>query len=96
MDFQAAIIHVVIPILLFFLTVTVGIVGFLLRNKIRDIEKNVEAALRIERDLMEFKAMLPRQFVMKDDYIRTISVFEKKLDDMKDILLEKRNNVSEP
>ena len=96
MDFQAAIIHVVIPILLFCLTVTIGVVGFLLRNKIRDIEKDVDAALQIERDLMEFKAALPRQFVMRDDYIRTISVFEKKLDDMKTILLEKRNNDAEP
>lgn len=82
MDFRDAVIHVVIPILLFCLTVSVGVVGFLLRNKIRDIEKDVEAALKAGRDLLEFKAELPRHFVLKDDYIRTISVFEKKLDDM--------------
>lgn len=86
MDFAAVISHVVIPILLFCLTVTLAVVGFLLRNKLGRVEKDIEAAKAkaelVDKDLMEFKAVLPRYYVLKDDYIRTISVFEKKLDDM--------------
>lgn len=45
-------------------------------------EKYSHEISRLERDLLEHKAQLPRLYVLKDDYIRTISVFEHKLDSM--------------
>lgn len=81
------------PFLLFALGVVVAVVGYLiaglindLKEKNKDLEgKNTEAkkkAEQVERELLDFKAVLPKQYVLKDDYIRTISVFEKKLDDI--------------
>lgn len=51
----------------------------------------------IERELLTFKADLPKQYVLKDDFIRVISVFESKLDEANKNLIKlvKRENGSE-
>lgn len=65
-------------------------------RKEKDADQDSKIA-GVERDLMIFKAELPKQYVLKDDYIRTMSVFEQKLDEMNKNLLKlvKRTNGSE-
>lgn len=61
-------------------------------------EKYSHEISRLEREFLELKAELPHKFTLKNDYIRTMSVFEKKLDDVhKNLLvLVKRENGTEP
>lgn len=52
-------------------------------KKLAAIEDESEARIgKLNTDLHEFKAVIPRHYVLKDDYIRTISAFEYKLDNM--------------
>ena len=44
------------------------------------------AAHQLERDFLSFKADLPMQYVMRDDYIRGQSIIEAKLDGLADKL----------
>ncbi len=74
------------PVLIFVIGIGIGVIGYFLKSLHRDIrEKFAEAEKKIaqvERDFMEFKALMPRQYVLKDDYIRTIASFDLKLDSM--------------
>ncbi|MBI5561305.1 MAG: hypothetical protein HY894_00390 [Deltaproteobacteria bacterium] len=76
-----------------------GVIGYFLKALHRDIKEGSartdEKISMVERDFMEFKAELPRTFVMKDDYIRTIASFDLKLDSMDkkmDTLMGRRND----
>lgn len=84
---------IVTPILLFFLGIGVGAIAYFLRNIHSDInmkfaEVSAEFAEtdkkidRVDHDFMEFKAQIPTRYVLKDDYIRTISGFEFKVDEL--------------
>jgi hypothetical protein len=42
--------------------------------------KEREEWIKLERGLMELKAELPRQYVLRDDYIRMQSIIEGKID----------------
>ncbi len=44
------------------------------------IHENDEKVTRVERDFMDFKADLPRSFVLRDDYIRFGGILEKRID----------------
>lgn len=72
------------PFLLFALSGIVAIAGFLIRNMVVDLKASVKEAVekaeRAERNWMEDKARLPERYVFRDDYIRSISQFEYKLD----------------
>jgi hypothetical protein len=41
-----------------------------------------ENTLRIERELMQFKADLPRDYVRREDFIRAVGTIETKIDNM--------------
>jgi hypothetical protein len=41
-----------------------------------------ENTLRIERELMQFKAELPRDYVRREDFIRAVGTIETKIDNM--------------
>lgn len=43
-------------------------------------ENNANATLELERELLRWKAELPLQYVLRDDYIRNQTVIEAKLD----------------
>ena len=78
------------PLFLFILGIAAAVIAFFLRKLDRSIDtrfnKIDEKVDRVERDFMQFKADLPRNFVLRDDYIRVITVLENKIDDLgKDI-----------
>lgn len=77
---------IVTPFLTLIIGVGIGVIGYFLKSLHKDFREKVKETdleiKRIEHELVEFKVQMPRQFVLKDDYIRTISVFEKKLDDI--------------
>lgn len=100
-----AIKDILLLIISFVITVGLGIVGYSVKALHKDMKEKINEAVGkaegaatkaggVERELMEFKASIPRYYVLKDDYIRTISVFEKKLDDMNVNILKlvKREN----
>lgn len=74
------------PFFIFALGVVVAAVGFLLKGLINGLKDDTRGAVektgRVERELMDFKAQLPRQYVLKDDYIRSMSNFEHKVDEL--------------
>lgn len=74
------------PLLTLFVGAGIGAMAYFLKALHRDIRdkfQNAEAKIgRAERELLEFKAQFPKHYVMKDDYIRTITGFEFKLDDL--------------
>lgn len=45
-------------------------------------ESERENTLRIERELMQFKAELPRDYVRREDFIRAVGTIETKIDNM--------------
>lgn len=53
--------------------------------------------LRIERELMQFKAELPRDYVRREDFIRAVGTIETKIDNMalrvERAVLDKREGV---
>ncbi|TAN59645.1 hypothetical protein EPN18_10100 [bacterium] len=86
------------PVLSFFLSIAVGMAGFFLKGLINGLKENITnadaKAQRLEREFMEFKAQLPKQYVLKDDYVRALSSFEYKLDSLgkkMDTILKERN-----
>lgn len=74
------------PVFLFFLGIGFGAIGYFLRSLHSDINRKFEEADRridrVDRDLMEVRTSMPTRYVLKDDYIRTISVFGQKLDEI--------------
>lgn len=74
------------PILSVFIGAGIGAVGYFLKNLHREIKtmfaETDERLKKVEREFMERKAALPKEYVLKDDYIRTIASFELKLDSM--------------
>lgn len=74
------------PVFSLIIGIGIGVIGYFLKSLHRDIkEKFAETEKKIaqvEREFMEFKAQMPRHYVLKDDYIRTISSFDLKLDSM--------------
>ena len=48
----------------------------------KKIDENDEKVNQVERDFMNFKADLPRVFVMKDDYIRFTGILEQRIDNL--------------
>lgn len=76
--------QIVTPIFLFGLGVAAAVIAWFLRKLDGSIETRFSAAdakaERIERDLAQLKADLPRDFVLRDDYIRVTTLLETKLD----------------
>jgi hypothetical protein len=45
-----------------------------------ELRQEAEATLQLERQLMQFKAELPRDYVRRDDFVRAIGTIEAKVD----------------
>lgn len=80
------VIPLVILVLNVVLTALVGLVMFFMRDfrgsireKFSEQDKKIDG---VKDDLSEFKARLPQQYVLRDDFIRTITAFDTKLDRM--------------
>lgn len=89
MDVEA--LKALIPLLNLLMVVTIAVGGWFMRqlvarfdrlearleNHQRELDEKID---RTTRDLMEHKAQLPRIYVLRDDYIRTTTILERKLD----------------
>jgi flagellar basal body-associated protein FliL len=76
----------IIVILVALLLTTLGLVGWFLREmreSFRTEQKTQQQDIdKVRDDLAEFKASLPHQYVLRDDYVRTMINFDRKLDSM--------------
>lgn len=82
---------IIVPIFLFILASTWGVVGWLvnsLKNTITEQLKAMSKSLKlesdkiakVERSLLELKADLPREYLRREDHIRYSAIIEAKLD----------------
>lgn len=46
------------------------------------MQKEQETTQRLERELLQFKAELPRDYVRREDFIRAVGTIETKIDNM--------------
>lgn len=46
------------------------------------MQREQETTQRLERELLQFKAELPRDYVRREDFIRAVSIIETKIDNM--------------
>lgn len=79
-----AVTQFITPVFLFGLGVVSAVIGWFLKDLRGSIKEQFaevhEKTDRMERDLNKLKADLPRDFVLRDDYIRVTTIQEAKLD----------------
>lgn len=80
-------------------TTALGIIGYLLKDirttlkkELEDHDEDIDA---IKEDLAKFKASLPRNFVMRDDFLRAISTLDHKMDSLSNNVNEISKSLSE-
>ncbi|MDO5650538.1 MAG: hypothetical protein Q4G13_00165 [Moraxella sp.] len=56
------------------------------------LDKESEAIRHLDRELLKLKAELPREFVAKEDFIRSFTVVEAKIDAVQNTLNLRLNN----
>lgn len=66
------------------LSAAVGIIGYFLKDikssqKEKDTAQDKEIAA-VKKDLSDFKAQLPLDYVLRDDFVREISTLNRKMD----------------
>ena len=82
-------------------TVGIGIIGYFIRDNSSKTQKMIDQANnkidqtdgkleKLEQKFNDFKSDLPKEFVMKDDFIRAMTNVDKKLDKIYDIIVEKK------
>jgi hypothetical protein len=85
-------------VLVALLSAALGIIAYFLKDIRQNIkEKNVEQDEAIEclRDeFSNFKAMLPREYVLRDDYLRTTANLENKMDNLVKIISDLNKNIN--
>lgn len=67
-----------------FLSAAVGIIGYFLKD-IKSSQKEKDASQdkaieAVKDDLSDFKALIPRQYVHRDDFIRVVTGLDAKID----------------
>lgn len=76
-----------------------AIIGYLLkdiRTSVKEQQTDQKDAIeKVKGDLANFKTQVAHQYVHKDDYIRTIASFDKKMDDVAKEISDLNKNVSE-
>jgi uncharacterized membrane-anchored protein YhcB (DUF1043 family) len=94
-EYAPIILIIVLPVV----SLLMGMVGYLLkdiRSSLRENEKDQKQELEtLKKDLANFKTQVAHQYVHKDDYIRTIASFDKKMDDVVEKISELNKSVSE-
>jgi uncharacterized protein YoxC len=87
-----------IVILISLLSAAVGIIGYFLKDlKANQREKDITQDRVIEGvkdSLAEFKAVLPRQYVLRDDFIRAIAGLDSKIETVFQEVCEINKNLS--
>lgn len=63
-----------------------------LRSLSDKLDKESEAIHRLDREILKLKADLPREFVAKEDFIRSFTVVEVKIDAVQNTLNLRLNN----
>lgn len=75
---------IAVQILLMVLSATLAALGYLIqdtRNTLKERQaKQEEATELLAKELADFKAALPRQYVLREDFIRTTATLEAKID----------------
>jgi len=51
-----------------------------LEQRFAMVERDLQQARNFDRDLLQLKADLPHQYVLRDDYVRNQTIIEAKLD----------------
>jgi hypothetical protein len=73
-----------VQILLMVLSATLAALGYLVhdtRGALKERQAKQEEAMELlAKDLADFKASLPRQYVLREDFIRTTAALEAKID----------------
>lgn len=71
-------------ILLMVLSATLAALGYLVQDTRKALKKELErhddAINGLAKELFDFKASLPRQYVLREDHIRTTATLEAKVD----------------
>lgn len=78
-------------VLVAILGASVAIAAWLVRDKLRTQE---EQQRMLARQIDQFKMDLPRSYVLRDDFIRTIASLDTKMDRIVDVVGEIRENVA--
>lgn len=89
---------ILIPFTVLFLGTLIATINYFLKRFADDIKadfaqlegkigRNDEKLIRVERDLMDFKAQLPKEYVLRADHIRVTAIFEKKVDRLGDLIM---------
>jgi len=77
--------QVVAPIVMLVVSTLLAIAGYFAKKTIDgygdENKQTREGLTKLKDDFLEFKANLPRLFVLKDDHIRHMTILEKKIDD---------------
>ena len=97
---------IAMPFMLLAIATGIGLIRYFAQKLARDIkddfnklesrlQDNHEKVNQVERDFMNFKADLPRSFVLRDDYIRITSVMERRIDSVSKSVDSMNTHVSE-
>jgi uncharacterized protein Yka (UPF0111/DUF47 family) len=94
----AGTVEVMVTVSIAILSALLAIIGYLLadikktlKEDINDHENEIEG---IKKEFSEFKAGLPRQYVMRDDFLRSINTLDHKIDKVTDTIGEMNKTLS--
>ena len=77
------------------LTMTgVGIIGYFLKRTLAQLEERItkqeQRIDQLEKEMQAFINQLPFTYTLRDDFLRTVANFDKKLDKILDILRDNK------
>jgi len=71
-------------VLMIVLSMALGVAGYLLKDirasikeKSREQDEEIDG---IKKDLADFKAQMPREYVLRDDFVRAVAGLDRKID----------------
>lgn len=74
------------PFVLLAVSAVFSVLAFFARRTINEFGEQNKATMKrqeqLEKDFLHFQIQLPRDFVLKDDHIRHITIVEKKIDEV--------------
>lgn len=75
-----------VSVLLIVLSAALGIVGYLLKDiraGMKDSEREQNERIELlKREVADFKANMPKEYVLRDDFVRAIAGLDRKMDRM--------------